>query len=245
VAQTASDAELARDALAGSEAAYRELVTRYASPAVNFIYRFTTDPGASEDLTHEVFLKAFQAASKYEPTAGFSTWLYRIATNASLNHIRDHKPQLSCSIDGTHENEGNHFTFEVRDPRALAEDELIERERVAQIRQALSGRRLDSAAFEVDNTAPDIVVSGVKVERGKTIVSFDVKDDHSPIQKVEFSQDGLRWRGVFPVDGIADSRNEHYELVIEAELGERGVTLRANDTMNNVATTHVDAPHPR
>src|SRR3989449_10986627 len=67
---------------------------------------------------------------------------------------------------------------------------------------------MDSTAFEIDNTAPDIIVSGVKVERGKTIVTFDVKDDHSPIQRVEFSQDGQRWRGVFPVAGIADSREE-------------------------------------
>jgi hypothetical protein len=101
---------------------------------------------------------------------------------------------------------------------------------------------MDSSAFEIDNTAPDIIVSGVKLDRGKTVITFDVKDDHSPIQRVEFSQDGQRWRGVFPVDGIADSREEHYELAIDGELGERGVTLRANDSMNNVATTHVDAP---
>jgi hypothetical protein len=109
---------------------------------------------------------------------------------------------------------------------------------------ALAGE-LDSSAFEIDNTAPDIIVSGVKLDRGKTVISFDVKDDHSPIQRVEFSQDGQRWRGVFPVDGIADSREEHYELAIDGELGERGVTLRANDSMNNLATTHVDAPRPR
>ena len=48
---------------------------------------------------------------------------------------------------------------------------------------------------------------------GRTIITFDVKDDHSPVQRVEFSQDGQRWRGVFPVDGIADSKDEHYELV--------------------------------
>jgi hypothetical protein len=106
---------------------------------------------------------------------------------------------------------------------------------------ALSGE-MDSVAFEVDNTAPDIVVSSVRLDRGKTIVTFDVKDDHSPIQRVEFSQDGQRWRGVFPVDGIADSRDEHYELAIDGELGDRGVTLRASDTMNNVSTMHVDAP---
>ena len=106
---------------------------------------------------------------------------------------------------------------------------------------ALTGE-LDSAAFEVDNTPPAIVIRSVRFERGRTIISFDVKDDHSPVQRVEFSQDGQRWRGVFPVDGIADSREEHYELPIEGELDARGLTLRASDTMNNIATSHVDAP---
>lgn len=109
---------------------------------------------------------------------------------------------------------------------------------------ALSGE-LDSSAFEVDNTPPTVVVGNVRVDRGRTIISFDVKDDHSPIQRVEFSQDGQRWRGVFPVDGIADSREEHYELAIDGELGDRGLTLRASDSMNNVETQHVDSPTRR
>jgi hypothetical protein len=106
---------------------------------------------------------------------------------------------------------------------------------------ALTGE-MDSVAFDIDNTPPTISVSAVRVERGQTLVTFDVRDDHSPIQRVEFSQDGQRWRGVFPVDGIADSRQEHYELVIDGAIGERGVTLRASDSMNNVATAQVDAP---
>jgi hypothetical protein len=109
------------------------------------------------------------------------------------------------------------------------------------ISTALAGE-LESSAFEIDNTPPDILIKGVRFDRGRTIISFDVKDDHSPIQRVEFSQDGQKWRGLFPVDGIADSRQEHYELPIDGELGERGLTLRATDTMNNVATAHVDRP---
>jgi len=109
---------------------------------------------------------------------------------------------------------------------------------------ALAGE-LDSAAFEVDNTPPSIAVTNVRVVSGRTVITFDVKDDHSPIRGVEYSSDGQRWRGVFPVDGIADSREEHYELPIEGELGDRGITLRASDAMNNVATTHVDAPRRR
>jgi len=109
---------------------------------------------------------------------------------------------------------------------------------------ALAGE-LDSAAFEIDNTAPAITVGTVRVDRGRTTIPFSVKDDHSPVQRVEFSQDGQRWRSVFPVDGIADSREERFELVVEGELGERGLTLRAGDSMNNVATIHVDAPRQR
>ena len=99
---------------------------------------------------------------------------------------------------------------------------------------------MDSVAFEVDNTPPTITVGTIRAERGRTIIPFEVTDDHSPIQRVEFSQDGQRWRSVFPVDGIADSRSEQYELSIEGELGERGVTLRASDSMNNVSSAQVD-----
>lgn len=109
---------------------------------------------------------------------------------------------------------------------------------------ALSGE-LDSVAFEVDNTPPSITIGAVRFAGGRTIIPFDVKDDHSPVRRVEFSQDGQRWRGVFPVDGIADSRDEHYEVSLDGELGERGVTLRASDSMNNVATMHVPPPRRR
>jgi hypothetical protein len=109
---------------------------------------------------------------------------------------------------------------------------------------ALTGE-MDSVEFEIDNTAPTITVGTVRVERGRTIVRFDVKDDHSPVQRVEFSQDGQRWRGAVPVDGIADSREEHYELIVDGELGDRGLTLRASDSMNNAQTVHVDAPGRR
>jgi hypothetical protein len=106
---------------------------------------------------------------------------------------------------------------------------------------ALAGE-MDSAAFEIDNTPPAIIITSVRMVGGRTLISFDVKDDHSPVQRVEFSSDGQRWRGVFPVDGIADSREEHFELPIDGELGEKGLTLRASDTMNNIATAHVDKP---
>jgi sugar lactone lactonase YvrE len=109
---------------------------------------------------------------------------------------------------------------------------------------ALTGE-LDSAAFDIDNSPPAIAISSVRTDRGHTVITFDVKDDHSPIKLVEFSEDGQRWRGVFPVDGIADSRTEHYELPMAGEMDPRGVTLRATDGMNNISTAHVDPPRSR
>jgi sugar lactone lactonase YvrE len=109
---------------------------------------------------------------------------------------------------------------------------------------ALAGE-LDSASFDIDNTPPAIAVSGTRVDGARTIVAFDVKDDDSPIQKVEFSEDGEEWRAVFPTDGIADSRSEHYELTVEGRIPARGLTLRAIDSMNNVSTAQVAPPAAR
>ena len=108
---------------------------------------------------------------------------------------------------------------------------------------ALTGEQ-DSPAFEVDNTAPRISPAKATAAGGATLVAFEVIDDHSPIQRVEYSRDGQQWRGVFPADGIADSRKEAYELRVEGTLGPRGLTLRATDSMNNVSTTQVEPPRP-
>ena len=93
----------------------------------------------------------------------------------------------------------------------------------------------DEKTLYVSNSDPDKAVW----------MAFDVKDDDSPIQRVEYSQDGLVWRPAFPRDGIADSKSEQYDVTIEGELGPRGLSIRASDAMNNVATTQVDSPGAR
>jgi hypothetical protein len=101
---------------------------------------------------------------------------------------------------------------------------------------------LDSQAFEIDNTPPAVILGTVRFEGGRTVVPFDVKDDNTPISRVEYSQDGHTWRSAFPTDGIADSKTEHYEIVIDGELSDRGLAIRASDAMNNTATAHVEPP---
>ncbi len=83
-----SDAELAKDALGGSEAAYRELVTRYASAAVNFIHRFTRDRALAEDLAQEGFLRVYQRLNTYDPERKFSSWFFQVLRNITIDYLR-------------------------------------------------------------------------------------------------------------------------------------------------------------
>lgn len=106
---------------------------------------------------------------------------------------------------------------------------------------ALNGE-LESNAFDVDNTPPVFSAAAARIDGTRTIVSVDVRDDQSAIQRVEYSQDGEEWTAVFPADGIADSKSEHYDITLDGRISPRGLTLRAMDVMNNVSTTQVDAP---
>jgi hypothetical protein len=62
------------------------------------------------------------------------------------------------------------------------------------------------------------------------------------VQKADYSLDGDRWQTVYPIDGIADSKQERYELVLEGEAAARGVILRATDALMNVASARGEAP---
>jgi hypothetical protein len=110
---------------------------------------------------------------------------------------------------------------------------------------SLVGER-DSPALKIDHTPPAVMVGSVRSDGGRTMVVFDVTDADSPVGRVEYSRDGgQRWTAVFPRDGIADSKSEHYELPIDGEIGEIGITIRASDAMNNTDTTHVAPPRNR
>jgi hypothetical protein len=106
---------------------------------------------------------------------------------------------------------------------------------------ALSGER-ESRAFDIDNTPPTITVTGVRRDGSRTVVAFTVKDEFSAVQRVEYSIDAERWRPIYPLDGIADSPSENFELVIDAETADKAIVLRAIDTMNNVATARANTP---
>lgn len=95
---------------------------------------------------------------------------------------------------------------------------------------------LESVSFDIDNTPPRIDVQPAARTGARTTIAFAVRDDQSPVQRVEYSLDASRWRVVYPKDGIPDSRREEFEVALEEAEAGRSVIIRATDAMNNVAT---------
>jgi RNA polymerase sigma-70 factor, ECF subfamily len=131
-----SDVQLMLDVKAGDELSFEILLKKYRTPLVNFLYRMVKDQAAAEDLAQEVFLRIYRARKEYSPSAKFTTWLFRIATNLALNAIRDGRyRQMQISIDTPRDEDDS--VIEVASEEARADDRLIERERNVMIRGAI------------------------------------------------------------------------------------------------------------
>jgi RNA polymerase sigma-70 factor (ECF subfamily) len=85
---TLADGELVKTAIAGREASFEELVRRYQRPIAAYVYRMVGDYDSALDLTQEVFIKVYNSLARYRSEFKFSTWIYKIAHNAAIDHLR-------------------------------------------------------------------------------------------------------------------------------------------------------------
>src|SRR6266508_5783360 len=94
------DAELMLRVKEGDGASFTVLLNKHRSPVIHFLYRMVQNQPVAEELAQEVFLRVYRSRHTYEPTAKFTTWLFRIATHLALNWIRDGKNEkLQESLD--------------------------------------------------------------------------------------------------------------------------------------------------
>src|SRR5919108_916594 len=131
-----SDTEVMLRAQAGDDAAFDYLVQKFRRPLVSFMYRMARNLAVAEELSQEVFLRVYRSRQSYAAEAKFTTWLYRIATNLALNHIRDTKherPENSVALDESDEESG--LAFELPDPSLTAEQRMLRNERLRAIRK--------------------------------------------------------------------------------------------------------------
>src|SRR5207253_3585201 len=97
-----TDADVMLRVKAGDDSAFDYLVQKYRRPIISFMYRMAHNTAAAEDLAQEVFLRVYRSRANYEPSAKFTTWLYRIATNLGVNYARDtrhERPENVMNLD--------------------------------------------------------------------------------------------------------------------------------------------------
>jgi RNA polymerase sigma-70 factor, ECF subfamily len=136
--EVVSDADVMLRVKTGDESAFAYLVQKYRRQLVGFMYRLCHNPAAAEDLAQEVFLRVYRSRTTYEPSAKFSTWLYRIATNLAVNHARDtrhERPENTVRLDEPDQDTG--ATPDLADESLTAEEQLLRRERLAAIRKTV------------------------------------------------------------------------------------------------------------
>lgn len=97
---TLSDQDVVLEARDGRQAAYRELVRRYERPIFSLIYRMVRNREQAEDLSQETFVKALNAIESYRPEYKFSSWIFKIANNVSIDHLRRRELD-TLSLDGS------------------------------------------------------------------------------------------------------------------------------------------------
>src|ERR1051326_927511 len=125
-----ADSELVVNALSGREAFFEELVRRYQRPIAAYVYRMVGSYDAALDLTQEVFIKVYNSLSRYRSEFKFSTWIYKIAHNAAIDHLRRHAVRehaLTGSVDG------DRAEVAIESRRLTPEQESERRERCSEI----------------------------------------------------------------------------------------------------------------
>lgn len=90
--------ELIRGLILGQSAAFEQLAAQYERPLINFIAAYVGDLAAAEDLYQETFVRVIRSISDYRPEAGLATWIYTIARNLALDHLRRRKRRREVSL---------------------------------------------------------------------------------------------------------------------------------------------------
>lgn len=133
------DAALMLRVKQGDTEAFTALVEKYKQPVMNLAYRTLRDATEAEDLAQNVFVQAWKSASRYEPTAKFSTWIFTIARNLCLNEIRRRTRHPAESLDQTRDDNPELPLFQVEDRRlASTPDQLLRGELESKVDQAIA-----------------------------------------------------------------------------------------------------------
>jgi len=130
------DAELMLRVKEGDGASFAVLLEKHRSSVIHFVYRMVQNQAVAEELAQEVFLRVYRSRSTYEPTAKFTTWLFRIATHLALNSLRDGKNQRY--EDRLDEQAEDQPARQLADQRPSVEQSMVLEARLDEVRRAVA-----------------------------------------------------------------------------------------------------------
>jgi RNA polymerase sigma-70 factor (ECF subfamily) len=139
-----ADCDLVTRAIAGREDGFEELVRRYQRPIAAYVYRMVGDYDSALDLTQEVFIKVYGSLTRYRSEYKFSTWIYKIAHNAAVDHLRRHSTREQSLVK---QSDGEQYDLPVESGRLSPEQESEKAERCAEIEAVV--RQLPAAYREL------------------------------------------------------------------------------------------------
>jgi RNA polymerase sigma-70 factor, ECF subfamily len=180
---TLEDAQWVALALAGEESAYRELLARYQRPVYSLILRMVQNREEAEDLAQDAFLKAFHALDRYNPQYRFSSWMFKIAHNVTVDHLRKRKGDFISLSAGAPDSRAHGGPGEVdlrapgESPQEFAENRALGRAidgALAQLRpefrEAILLRHVQGHSYEEVAEIMDLPLGTVKtfLHRGRS-----------------------------------------------------------------------------
>jgi RNA polymerase sigma-70 factor, ECF subfamily len=129
------DTDLMLKVREGDGTSFELLLHRHRTTVVNHLYRAVHNRAIAEELAQDVFVRVYRSRERYEPTAKFTTWLFRITTNVALNWRRDTRRQMAeLGIDDLSTNARK---FEFRDGRPAMDEEIIREHKAKEVRAAI------------------------------------------------------------------------------------------------------------
>jgi RNA polymerase sigma-70 factor, ECF subfamily len=135
VAALELDAQLMLRVRDGCASSFSKLLERHRLPVIHFLFRMVQNQAVAEELAQEVFLRVYRSRATYEPTAKFTTWLFRITTHLALNWIRDVRHEKGHESLDQEVIEG--AVRQVSDRKPTVEDRLMKEVRLAEVRRAI------------------------------------------------------------------------------------------------------------
>jgi RNA polymerase sigma-70 factor (ECF subfamily) len=150
-----SDSEVVRKVQAGDVAAFDQLILKYRQRVYGIIYNLTSNREDASDLTQEAFIKSFQSIHRFQGQSSFFTWLYRIAVNSTLSHLRKSRLRTFFSLEKINEDDpvSRELIAAVTDPNGAERGAHVRelQERLNEAFQKLSIRhRTVVTLFEID-----------------------------------------------------------------------------------------------